>query len=266
MNIIESLKKEKDEQEKIALALRKRESLFRKTPSGMLRVSKSNGVFQYYFKKDGTASYEYVPSSKREIVKELAQRDYETSLLKKLEENTKNIDRFIKHYRQDPVNNVYDKLSEGRKMIIDPVMFTDSMYIEKWYREHPGNMNPYPEKGIITTERGEVVRSKSEKILADMFNKYGIPYQYEPEIQLKGNKTVYPDFILLDIRKRKTYIWEHLGLAGNEDYAVSNLKKIYLYEKSGYHLGVDLLISEESEEMPLDLQLIKEKIGMYFQE
>ena len=265
MNIIESLKKERDEQEKIAKALRKRESLFRKTPRGLLRVSRNNGVFQYYFKKDGTDGYEYVPSSKKEIVKELAQRDYETSLLKKLEENTRNIDRFIKKYQQNPAGNEYAKLSEGRKKIIDPVVITDSMYIEKWYREHPGEMNPYPEKGIIVTERGEVVRSKSEKILADMFNKYGIPYQYEPELQLNMNKTVYPDFILLDIRKRKTYIWEHLGLTGNEDYAVNNLRKIYLYEKSGYHLGADLIISEESEETPLGLPLIKEKIRMYFQ-
>ena len=35
---------------------------------------------------------------------------------------------------------------------------------------------------IILTEKGERVRSKSEKILADYFYRKGIEYKYEPEI------------------------------------------------------------------------------------
>jgi len=42
------------------------------------------------------------------------------------------------------------------------------------------------EYGIETvTEKGEVVRSYSEKILTDFFNRNNINYVYEPEVKSK---------------------------------------------------------------------------------
>ena len=49
----------------------------------------------------------------------------------------------------------------------------------------------------IYTERGERVRSKSEKIIADKLFLQNIPYHYERPIYLKGFGMVYPDFCCL---------------------------------------------------------------------
>ena len=57
--------------------------------------------------------------------------------------------------------------------------------------------------------------------------------------------------------------WEHLGLVTNSEYAVKNFSKIMLYEKNGLYLGDQLLLSMESEKMPMDVKAIEEKIKKY---
>ena len=53
-------------------------------------------------------------------------------------------------------------------------------------------MNKLKELGLIT-EKGEYVRSKSEKIIADTLTKNNINYVYELPLRLKGYGTVKPD-------------------------------------------------------------------------
>ena len=61
--------------------------------------------------------------------------------------------------------------------------------------------------------------SKSEIILADLLNRNGIPYRYEYPVHLKGWGKVYPDFTLLDVRKRREIYWEHFGMMDDSEYA-----------------------------------------------
>ena len=62
------------------------------------------------------------------------------------------------------------------------------------------------------TEKGERVRSKSEKILADYFYRNNILYQYEKPLYLKGYGTIYTDFTFLSKKTRKEIYWEHEGI------------------------------------------------------
>ncbi|SFH72967.1 hypothetical protein SAMN04487830_106120 [Pseudobutyrivibrio sp. OR37] len=73
-----------------------------------------------------------------------------------------------------------------------------------------------------------MVRSKSEKIIADALEKYNVPYQYEPMLEL-GYNTIYPDFVVLNLRTRKTVYWEHLGLVSDIEYSTA-----FYYEQRGY--------------------------------
>ena len=66
------------------------------------------------------------------------------------------------------------------------------------------------EDPVIVTDRGERVRSKSEKILADYFYRQGIPYKYECPLYLKGFRQVYPDFTFLSRRTGKEIYWERI--------------------------------------------------------
>ncbi len=262
MDILEVLKKQKSEMEEYLIKLQERQKDYKNLPHRGLRAASHRSGFQYYIREDGP-KYRYVCRSKLDTVKKMIQRDYEENLIRILQKDLKKISRLIDNCQLSSLAKEYDRLPEGKRVFVDPLVINDQMYVERWYKKYPGGKNTYQEAGQYTTDRGELVRSKSEKIIADMFYRNAIPYQYEPEIVFRDGTVVYPDFALLNVRKRKTFFWEHLGMISNEEYAVKNWKKIMRYEENGIFLSMDLIISEESSDGPLNLRLIKEKIDKY---
>lgn len=130
--------------------------------------------------------------------------------------------------------------------------------------ENRGNKNDYYEEGFFPTNKGDNVRSKSEKIIADLLYKYKIPYQYEPEIRLDNGNQYFPDFVILNVSQRKTVYWEHLGRVDFDDYCVKNMRKLLDYDKAGYVLGENLILTMETAAMPLDVKRVDEIIQKYF--
>ena len=69
------------------------------------------------------------------------------------------------------------------------------------------------EEGLIhRTERGDLVRSKSELVIADKLHARGIDYAYEQPLVLPNDRTRYPDFTIADHARGVTFYWEHLGM------------------------------------------------------
>ena len=227
-----------------------------------IRVSYSNGCCQYYAINDDGKD-KYIPKTDIQRITRIVQKDYELAINKKLKEMEGRIKRFCKSYDFDEIKEVYDKLPLARKKLVTPIIETDDQYVERWLDEHPGNQNSFPQKGNIITSRGEHVRSKSEKIIADLFDKYGVPYRYEPSLLIGDNHLINPDFVVLNVRSRKTIYWEHLGLIDMEDYAIKNLKKICEYNYAGYELGENLIITMESASNDFDSRDIEAKIQKY---
>lgn len=173
------------------------------------------------------------------------------------------IEHFMKIYNPYAIEDVYNKLCDARKALITPIIPTNETFVRNWREMHMGNQNDYPMAATYLTQQGEYVRSKSEKILADLFLKYEIPYCYEPKLQLDNGKSLFPDFAVLNIRTRKTIYWEHFGLISDEKYASNALEKLHIYEANGWTLGDNLLYSLESENIPLNIKLLEQKINDY---
>ncbi len=74
---------------------------------------------------------------------------------------------------------------------------------------------------------------------------------------------MYPDFTCLNVKKRKTIYWEHLGLLDNYDYSTKNFAKIETYENNGIYVGDTLLISTETTNNSLNVSVIRDKIEMF---
>ena len=75
------------------------------------------------------------------------------------------------------------------------------------------------EEGLIhRTERGELVRSKSELVIADKLHARGIDYAYEQPLVLSNGRTRYPDFTIADHARGVTFYWEHLGMLHDPGY------------------------------------------------
>ncbi len=226
---------------------------------GSIHVSRCRGNSQYYYIDKTLGIRKYMGADKEKEIKKYIQRDYEFVLNKKLKELHKRLQKFISLYDIKEIFDVYDSLIDGRKEYVTPLIEPNEMFIEKWLEQHPGQQNSFPEEGIYQTNRGEMVRSKSEKIIADALAKYNVPYQYEPLLEL-GYNTIYPDFVILNVRTHKTIYWEHLGIVSDIEYATKNFKKIQDYEKNGYIQGRDLITTMESSDAPIDVRLVEEKI------
>ena len=226
-----------------------------------VRVCKQKTGYQYYLEEDGKRTYVRVQDI--ETVKRILQRNYDLEVKDILTNLRKSVERFLRGYDPDLIEKAYDCLSDGKKMLVTPVIKSADEYIQAWENANKGGKNPFPEQGQYLTERGEYVRSKSEKILADLFYKYSIPYCYEPQLDFSARVSLYPDFAVLNVKKRKTIYWEHFGLADNEDYARKAFQKLAVYEKNGMEVGNNLLYSVESETAPLDVRQIERKIFRY---
>ena len=75
------------------------------------------------------------------------------------------------------------------------------------------------EEGLIhRTERGDLVRSKSELVIADKLYARGIDYAYEQPLVLSNGRIRYPDFTIADHARGVTFYWEHLGMLDDPGY------------------------------------------------
>ncbi len=227
---------------------------------GVCTSTRKNG-FQYYLMEEGRRTY--VKAKDMDAVRCIVQKDYDESVYNALVTVRDRIERFLKLYDVAIIDDTYSKMSEARKRLVEPLIPTDEQFVEDWYLKHKDNQNTFPEQGTYLTARGESVRSKSEKIIADLFDKYDIPYRYEPMLKLKDGRGVFPDFAVLNVRRRRTFYWEHFGLITDGDYAKKTLHKLNIYEESGYAVGEDILFSMESDTMPLNVSLLEQKIRKY---
>ena len=82
MELLENAKKELELLEKTEQELQEQLKL---APKGILHVSKSNGIFQYYSIKNGRKNY--IPVKNKQLVKNLIQRDYNIKLMKTVSKN-----------------------------------------------------------------------------------------------------------------------------------------------------------------------------------
>lgn len=113
------------------------------------------------------------------------------------------------------------------------------------------------------TEKGERVRSKSEKILADYFYRNNIPYKYEKPLYLKGYGIVYPDFTLLSKKTYQEIYWEHEGMMDKQDYARAAVRKIELYQLNNIYPGEQLIMTFETEQSLLNSRLMEKLTEKY---
>ena len=83
-------------------------------------------------------------------------------------------------YRDDEIEMIYQKENIIRQRLILPVEMTWEQRMEQWISEKYEGKQFKESDPVIYSEKGERVRSKSEKILADYFFHKNIPYNYTP--------------------------------------------------------------------------------------
>ena len=161
------------------------------------------------------------------------------------------------------IDSELPKLHTQRQLLVTPIEPIWEKELARWYDSEYHGKEFYEGTAEIVTEKGERVRSKSEKILADYFYRNNILYQYEKPLYLKGYGTIYPDFTFLSKKTRKEIYWEHEGMMDKPEYAKSAVKKIESYQRNGIHLGERLILTFETELTVLNSQIVEELVERY---
>lgn len=123
-------------------------------------------------------------------------------------------------------------------------------------RERSGEP-PHAENLIHKTEKGHMVRSKSELVIANLLQREGINYEYEQP--LDGHNVLgrlHPDFSFADAAGDRV-IWEHLGMMHDDEYVRGWKWKLEWYKKNGFALDQNLFVTEERRGQGLSMDYLR---------
>ena len=228
------------------------------------RVHVDSAKNQYYLMMpDERSGRKYLAADKKAVAHQIASYDYLKTIIRQADSELKQIDKLIKTCENSSPEDYYESLSKGRQRLISPVKLTDEQFVEAWLSK-PYTGGTFAEGDAeYYTARNERVRSKSEILIANALSKNNVPYKYECPIVLKGLGKIFPDFTALNVKRRKVYYWEHLGMMDDEDYARKSVVKINAYERNGFTQGTSLLITMETGKTPLDVKLVDNMIRRF---
>lgn len=238
-------------------------------PEGYLRITSNGKRPQFMHCSDNCNQNQtrkqgaYIKQDEQELALRLAQKNYDQKIQKLVERRLKQLDKLTKEYEDNEIEEIYNKLHPIRKTLIKPVEIPWEQRLAEWKNIPYTGKEFKPGTPEIYSKKGERVRSKSEKIIADTFYDLGIEYKYECPIMLKGYGIVYPDFTILRRRDYKEIYWEHDGRMDDPQYAEKAIRKINSYKANGMYLGNNLIVSFESASVVLNDKIIKSMIDKY---
>ncbi|CAK0405810.1 AAA ATPase [Burkholderia pseudomallei] len=167
--------------------------------------------------------------------------------------------RDLQHFSQEVASEINRRMSN---------LFVPSAPVEIKVRNKSVFLD---EKLIYLTENGDLVRSKSEWIIADKLKAAGIKYQYEKPLVLDGVERL-PDFTIRDEDSGRVWYWEHNGMLSDDEYKKRWERKKAAYRKERIlplplpEIDDDregtLLVTEEHEGTGLDLNAIRANIDV----
>ena len=234
-------------------------------PQGHLRIEQKRGERApqfYHFTNPADTHGKYIPVTQQPLARRLAQKGYDHKLIKLLQQQLELIEKLIRA-TENKITSLYTKTCPARQNLITPATLTDSQYIENW-KDTTWQTLPFSaDSPEFFTANGEQVRSKSEVIIADTLSRFNIPYRYEYPLELKNGDTYHPDFLCLNIRTRKEFIWEHFGMMDAPDYAVKTVSKLKVFNVNKIYPGKNLILTMETSDIQLSSRQIENLIKEY---
>ena len=159
-------------------------------PEGCLKSQKIDDKVYYYHKykniQTGKFTRKYIKKQNCDFAKTLAQKGYYTKVKSLLEQNLHALEEFMNIYDEDAIDSVYDTLIDARKNLVNPIKVSAKEQLRRWNEECYELYQNYPENLRYETEKGEMVRSKSEVIIANILYQHrkDLLYKYERPLEV----------------------------------------------------------------------------------
>ena len=244
--------------------IHQKEEALRNAPRGSLRISSSGQRVQYYRRLDPKdKNGVYLKKSEQDTIKKLAQKHYDKLVLKAAKKELKALEQYGKNFPVKSSEEIIESIGVEWEKLVTAVRDSDARFVAQWTSVEYEESSVKGKKSEFVTERGEIVRSKSELIIANYLYHRGIPYRYEFPIHLNGLGLIHPDFIILNVRLRKEIIWEHHGRMDDEGYARKAVYRFNCYQKNGYIPGDNLIYTLETSDNPIDMKILKDMVDRF---
>lgn len=224
-------------------------------PKGSLCQKSVNGIeyWYHYLFSDGKQHQHKLKDEELSLIKMICRRKFLESLVCNLSENLLIMQMLIKKVR------IVDARKINRGL---PLLYRRESNLSDLPDLAASSSNFREEGKGHVTAKGLRVRSKSEALLVEMFERHKVPFIYEPRLTLGGNIFV-PDFLVRSTITGKEYLWEHFGMINDEDYLVRMDKKLKVYQENGYLICRNFLISYDEPDGNIDLEAIEKIITAY---
>lgn len=236
----------------------------KEAPEGQFKLVKNGKRYKWYVMKE-SGDRIYIPKKDQILAARLAKKSYNKRLLSIKEKSLKALNIFIN--RCQSCENYAENLlveSEEFARLINIGIQSNMSKIERWISEDYERNPNHPEHLTIRTVNGLYVRSKSEAYIASELAGHSIPFRYEQALEISGI-LVYPDFTILNPITEEIILWEHLGMIDDENYLNNALVKLRTYIKGGYIPTINLILTYETRNEPLDFTTVQKMIQLYFE-
>lgn len=245
-------------------ALKKIDEFLCSAPEGCLKWQNKKEKTYYYhqFANGDQWARRYIKKGNVSLARSLAQKQYYIAIKPIVKKKLSELRRFLKKGYSCELDKIYDDLSIERKRLIVPLQMSVEERIRQWNSEVYEKTKMHPENLRYDTEQGDIVRSKSEVIIADILyrNRKDILYKYERPLQVVENgrdKTIYPDFTILNKHTGKIMYWEHAGRMDDSYYSNEFVRKMNTYIANDLLPGRDVIVTYETQNVPLDIKTVK---------
>lgn len=233
-------------------------------PSGKLICSRNGKNYKWYLKT--AQNSQYLPKSRRKLAEKLAIKRYYEMQLEELSSELAACRYYVR--KMEGIEGQAEQMlfhEEWGTLLARNFEIRDKN-MREWANEAYEACAKYPQNLIYRGTQGKMLRSKSEVIIDALLYRYRIPFRYECGLLFPDGSVIYPDFTIMHPRTGRIIYWEHLGMMDDEDYRSMFYEKMKKYSANGIFPNVNLILTCETGESPLDIELVEKIIGTFLAE
>lgn len=236
-----------------------------------LSARTSKGRLYYYLTTSNKGNkkkekLKYIGDASRPAVKALQERHYLERALRNCTGNIKVLEVALEKYKSIDPESVVAEFGKAysNNPDVGQSLFRNSN-ASKWRkeglaeRERLERYRPFPEKLVLKSASGEMMRTRGEIIIGNTLDELGLTYVYEWPKQI-GGKLRWPDFTVLHPKTHEIVTIEYMGMYSDAEYRENNNPKLDEFFNDGYVLGQNLWVFMDNEAGVIDSNIIRRVI------
>jgi len=186
-------------------------------------VCRKHGNKLYYTEKRNNKEVGITKNFLR--IQQLVRKEFIIEELKLLNQNLELLDYCRKHFHDISSETLGEAVSRKiTNLPVNKIIISDA---ESWKNKRWERNPAFPEDLKYVSTNGVVLRSKSEREIANALEAAGITYKADVKIECAG-EIYYADFVIYK-RDGTVVIWEHFGLEDNRKYMAGNKVRLEDY-------------------------------------